>query len=256
MSEILNGVEGVICQMDDVLVHGANQEEHDRRVRATLHHLQEAGITLNIEKCQFFKTSVKFLGSIIDEQGIHADPTKTRAISEFPPPQNVKDLQRFMEMVNHLGKFVPQLAEKSEPLRQLLCKDTTWLWTDPQQRAFDQIKTTLTSAEVLACYDPSRPTIITADASLNGIRAVLLQVQDDGTCRPISYASRSLSDAEKRHTVKEKEAPARVWACEKFIEYVVGMSFVLETDQSPFKLYSTPLNCPRPHHVSSGFAFG
>ena len=116
MSEILNGLEGVICQMDDVLVHGANQEEHDRRVRATLHRLQEAGITLNIEKCQFYKTSVKFLGSIIDEQGIHADPTKTKAISEFPPPQNAKDLQRFMGMVNHLGKFVPQLAEKSEPL--------------------------------------------------------------------------------------------------------------------------------------------
>ena len=230
MSEILNGVEGVICQMDDVLVHGANQEEHDRRVRATLHRLQEAGITLNIEKCQFFKTSVKFLGSIIDEQGIHADPTKTRAISEFPPPQNVKDLQHFMGMVNHLGKFVPQLAEKSEPLRQLLCKDTTWLWTDPQQRAFDQIKTTLTSAEVLACYDPSRPTIIAADASLNGIGAVLLQVQDDGTRRPISYASRSLSDAEKRYAVIEKEALAGVWACEKFSEYVVGMSFVLQTD--------------------------
>jgi len=66
--------------MDDILVHGADQEEHDRRVRATLYCLQEAGITLNIEKCQFFKTSVKFLGSIIDEQGIHTDPMKTKAI--------------------------------------------------------------------------------------------------------------------------------------------------------------------------------
>ena len=204
MSETLKDVDGVICQMDDILVHGADQEEHDRRLRATLHCLQEAGITLNIEKCQFFKTSVKFLGTVIDEQGIHADPTKTKAISEFPPPQNVKDLQRFMGMVNHLGKFIPRLAEMSEPLRQLLCKDTTWLWTDPQQRAFEQIKTTLTSAEVLACYDPSRPTIIAADASLNGIGAVLLQVQDDGNRRPISYASRSLSDTEKRYAVIEK----------------------------------------------------
>ena len=56
MAEILKDVEGVICQMDDILVHGADQDEHDRRVRATLHCLQEAGITLNIEKCQFFKT--------------------------------------------------------------------------------------------------------------------------------------------------------------------------------------------------------
>ena len=65
MSEILKDVDGVICQMDDILVHGADQEEHDRRLRATLHCLQEAGITLNIEKCQFFKTSVKFLGTVI-----------------------------------------------------------------------------------------------------------------------------------------------------------------------------------------------
>ena len=240
MSEILIDVEGVICQMDDILVHGAGQEEHDRRPRATLHCLQEAGITLNIEKCQFFKTCVKFLGTVIDEQGIHADPTKTKALSVFPPAQNVKDLQCFMGMVNHLGKFVPRLAEMSEPLRQLLCKDTTWLWTDPQQRAFEHIKTTLTSAEVLACYDPSRPTIIAADASLNGIGAVLLQVQDDGNRRPISYASRSLSDAEKRYAVIEKEALAGVWAYEKFSEYVVGMNFVLETDHKPLQtLFNT-----------------
>ena len=128
----------------------------------------------------------------------------------------------------------------SEPLRQLLCKDTTWLRTDPQQRAFEQIKTALTPAEVLACYDPSRPTIIAADASLNGIGAVLLQVQDDGNRRPISYASRSLSDAEKRYAVIEKEALAGVWACEKFSEYVVGMNFVLETDHKPLQtLFNT-----------------
>ena len=183
---------------------------------------------------------MKFLGTIIDEQGIHADLTKTKAISEFPPPQNVKDLQRFMGMVNHLGKFIPQLAEMSEHLCQLLCKDTTWPWTDPQERAFEEIKTTLTSAEVLACYDPSRLTVIAADTSLNGIGAVLLQVQDDGNCRPISYASQSLSDAEKGYAVMEKEALAGVWACEKFSEYVVGMNFVLETDHKPLQtLFNT-----------------
>jgi len=107
VSETFKDVDGVICQMNDILVHGAVQEEHDRLLRATLHCLQEAVITLNIEKGQFFKTSVKFLGTIIDEQGIHAVPANTKAISAFPPPQNVKDLQRFMGMVNHLGKFIP-----------------------------------------------------------------------------------------------------------------------------------------------------
>jgi len=93
--------------MDDILVHGTVQEEHDRLLRATLHCLQEAIITLNIKKGQFFKTSVKFPGTIIDEQGRHADPANTKAILAFPLPQNVKDLQGFMGMGNHLGKFIP-----------------------------------------------------------------------------------------------------------------------------------------------------
>ena len=155
----------------------------------------------------------------------------------------------------HLGKFILRLAEISEPLRQLLCKDTTWLWTDPQQRAFEQIKTTLTSAEVLACYDSSRPTIIAADASLNGIGAVLLQVQDYGNHRPISYESQSLSDAEKCYAVIEKEALAGVWVCEKFSEYVVGMKFVLETDHKSFQTLFNTTELSKTPHVSSSFAF-
>lgn len=85
--------------MDDDLVPGADHEKHYRRVRAALYCLLEAGITVNIENYQFFKTSVKFLGSIIDEQEILADPMKTEAISQFPPPQTVKDLQRFRGIV-------------------------------------------------------------------------------------------------------------------------------------------------------------
>ena len=77
------------------LVSGADQEKHNRRVRAALHCLLEADITVNIENYQFFKTYVKFLGSFIDEQEILADPMKTEAISQFPLPQTVKDLQRF-----------------------------------------------------------------------------------------------------------------------------------------------------------------
>lgn len=93
------------------------------------------------------------------------------------------------------------------------------------------------SVEVLACFDPSRSTIIAADASLNGIGAALLQVHYDGNRRHVSYASRSLSDAEKRYAVIEKEG---VWGCEKFSEHVVGMNFVLETDHKPLQtLFNT-----------------
>ena len=232
MSSILEGLDGVICHMDDVLIHGQNQEEHDTRVRAVLQRLHEAGLTLN-DKCEFSQQRVKFLGHIIDETGVKVDPNKTRAIREFPAPRNVKELQRFMGMVNQVGKFIPGLADMNEPLRQLLSKDNTWNWGGEQQRSFEQIKDKLVSPEGLAHYDPGLPTIIAADASNTGMGAVLYQVQSDGKRRPVCYASRSLTETEQRYAVIEKEALATTWACEKFTDYVLGLHFQVETDHKP-----------------------
>ena len=112
---------------------------------------------------------------ITDALGIHADSNKTAAIAHFPAPTNVAELQRFMGMVNQMGKFIPRLAEINKPLRQLLCKDTAWLWEASQETAIHQVKDMLVSSEILAHYDPDRPTVIAADASSEGIGAVLLQ---------------------------------------------------------------------------------
>ena len=124
MSDILQDLDGVVCRMDDILIHGRNHVQHDARVRAVLLRLQRAGLTLNIQKCEFLQGRLKFLGHIVDAQGVHADPEKTRAIGHFPTPTTVTELQRFMGMVNQLGKFVPGLADINAPLRQLLRKDS------------------------------------------------------------------------------------------------------------------------------------
>ncbi|KAK7106117.1 hypothetical protein V1264_017410 [Littorina saxatilis] len=232
MSEILLDLDGVICHMDDILIHAADQAIHDQRVRAVLTRLQEAGLTLN-EKCEFSKTSIKFLGHIIDANGIHADPKKIEAVKNFPAPTTVTELQRFMGMVNQLAKFIPSLAETNAPLRHLLHKDAVWVWDQPQQTAFQKVKDLLISRAVLAHYDPRRETIIAADASATGIGAVLLQIQHDGSRRPVCFISRSLSDAEKNYAVIEKEALAATWACERFNDYVMGLNFTLETDHKP-----------------------
>ena len=139
MSKILEGSKGTLCQMDDVLIHGVDQSEYDGRVRAVLHRLQEAGLTLN-DKCEFSRSSNRLLAHIIDSSGLHVDPQKTTAVTQFPVPSDVAGIQRFMGMVNHLGKFIPHLADFSDPLRQLLRKDSVWVWGEPQQKAFEQIK--------------------------------------------------------------------------------------------------------------------
>ena len=232
MSNILDGLGGVICHMDDILIHGISQEEHDGRVRKVLQRLQEAGLTLN-EKCEFSRTSMRFLGHIISASGLAVDPAKTAVIRDFPAPSSVPDLQRFLGMVNQLGKFLLGLAVMTEQLRGLLRKDTVWMWEEPQQLAFENIQCQLTSSGILAHYDPKRPTIVAADASANGLGAVLLQTQDDGRRAPICYASRSLTDTEGRYAVIEKEALAATWACEKMSDYILGLDFALETDHRP-----------------------
>ena len=238
MTEVLIDIEGVICHMDDILVHAKDQPTHDKIVREVLQRLSEAGLTLN-EKCEFSKNSAKYLGHIIDENGIHPDPSKVEAIKKFPAPSSVTELQRFMGMVNQLAKYIPQLADINTPLRQLLRKDNSWIWDKPQETAFQQIKDLLTSPPVLAHYDPQKTTIVAADASNNGIGAVLSQIQEDGTRKPVYYISRSLTDTEQKYAVIEKEALATTWACERFNDYILGLQFTVETDHKPLVPFLT-----------------
>ena len=232
MTEVMEGLDGVVCHQDDVLIHAPDDATHDAILRAAMERVKKAGLTLN-EKCEFSQSQVKFLGHIIDADGIRPDPEKVAAIADFPPPSNVTELQRFFGMVNYLGKFIPGLAHKTEPLRQLLRKATAWSWDAPQQAAFQELKALLSSETVLAHYSPQYKTTVAADASNAGVGAVLMQNQPDGKRRPVAYISRSLTDSEKNYAVIEKEALAATWAVERFAEYLLGMDFTIETDHKP-----------------------
>ena len=157
MTEILTGLDGVLCLMDYILVFGQDEQEHNERLTRVLKRIQSAGVTLNPDKCEF-KKELKFLGHVVDESGIKADQDKLSAIVEMEAPTNIPELRRFMGMTNQLGKFSKNLAELRWPLRQLLSKHSTWLWGPVQDQAFTKIKTELTKPTVLTLYDPQAPT--------------------------------------------------------------------------------------------------
>ena len=120
MNRILEGLEGNLCHMDDVLIYGADKAEHNSRLTAVLERLQTAEVTLNAQKCVFNKRRIRFLGHIIDGNGIHPDPQKVAAVLQIERPKNVTDVRHFMGMANQLGKFSPNLAKLSQPLQELL----------------------------------------------------------------------------------------------------------------------------------------
>jgi len=109
-----------------------------------------------VDKCEFNKISLTFLGHTIDEKGISPDPQKTTAISKMAPPKSTTELRHFMEMVNQLGKFSPQIAELSKSMRELLSSKRAWNWRPAQEEAFIKVKAELTTHTVLALYDPQR----------------------------------------------------------------------------------------------------
>ena len=222
----------MVCLVDDILIFGATQEEHDARLLAVLQHLEKAEATLNLAKCEFHKSTIKFVGHIVSKDGICADPEKTAAVCNMEPLQSVSDLRRFMGLVNQLGKFSSRIAEISQPLRELLQKGRAWVWGPEQEKSFSEIKLELAKPTVLALYDPQADTKVSADASSFGLGAVLLQYNGQ-EWRPVAYASRTLSDMEKRYAQIEKEALATTWACEKFSTYILGRPFLVETDHKP-----------------------
>ena len=126
--------------MDDVLVFESDQEEHDKTLRAALERLESAGVTLNPKKCEFSKGSLKFLGHIINKNGISADPEKVLAITELPPPTNISELRCVMGMINQLGKFLPNRAEITRPMTVLLSPKNSWIWGPDQNAAFNKVK--------------------------------------------------------------------------------------------------------------------
>ncbi|GBM78620.1 Transposon Ty3-I Gag-Pol polyprotein [Araneus ventricosus] len=171
--ECLTGLNGVVGLMDEFVVYGETEKEHDERLYKDLQRLQDSGWTLNEEKCQFRNKSIKFLGHIISADGICPDPTKTEAIKEMSQPTNITELERFRGMVNYFRKFVPNLDDMAEPLQARLKADTTWTWGPNQEKAFERIKESLCNPPVLALYDCKKSVYLSADASSYGIGAML-----------------------------------------------------------------------------------
>ncbi|XP_065219648.1 uncharacterized protein K02A2.6-like [Planococcus citri] len=220
---------------DDLFMTGKNRKEHLDRLRKVFQVCREFGVRLNFEKCKFFEPKVTFLGYCVDKNGISKKPDKVAAILEASRPTTVTEVKSFTGMVNFYAKFCSQLASIAQPLYEATKGKTgkdAINWNSKCQVAFDAIKQEIASPNVLIHYSPKLPLVLSVDASPVGIGAVLShQVGKDE--RPIVFASRVLSAAEKNYSQLDKEALAIKWGVEKFFYYLYGRHFTLITDHQP-----------------------
>ena len=234
MDIIIEGLQGVVKSTDDFMIYGKTREILRQRTRALFQRFIEYGVTINLKKCEFEKTDMDFVGHHITKDGIRPLTAKMEAITEFPQPNNIKQLRRFMGMANQMAKFNPNLAEASAPLRDLLSTKRHWLWTAEHTQAFEAVKKVINSPETLKLYDVQRPTKLRVDGSkLNGISAILYQ-QHGETWHPVTCGSRYLTPTEKDYYPIENEMLAVTWGCRKMKMYLQGLPhFTIETDHKP-----------------------
>ncbi|XP_063951965.1 uncharacterized protein K02A2.6-like [Lytechinus pictus] len=225
-----DGLSGVRCVADDIIIWGNSDAEHDARLHCLLKRCQAVGIVLNKEKCQFRLKEISFLGHIVSNSGLKPDPSKIEAILNMTDPSCKDDIHRLRGLGNYLSRYLPKLSDVMKPLNDLTHNNSVWTWDSNHDKAFKVLKEMLVQAPVLAFYDHSKPLEIQTDASSTGVGAVMVQ---DG--RPIAYASRMLSDAESRYSVIEKEMLGLVFALEKWNQYTYGREITVFTDHKPLK---------------------
>ena len=244
---VLRGCAGVANIADDLIVHGKDVVDHDRCLFAVLDRLSKVGLTVNREKCQFRSSKLTFFGHELTSDGINPSEEKVAAIRDARPPKDATEVRSsFMGLVQYSAKFMPDVASVAKPIQELTRQGVAFNWGEEQQMAFQELKRLISRSETLAYFRTDCRTRIVADASPVGLGAVLTQ-QHGETWRVVSYASRSLTDVERRYSQTEKEALALVGACERFNMYVAGLSFELETDHKPLeRIYSrTSKPCAR-----------
>lgn len=226
--------ERIFVYCDDVILTSNTFAEHIELLKEVHEQLSNANLTVNFRKCQFLRKSLKYLGYVVDSQGLRTSSEKIRSIVEYPQPKNATEIRRFVGLCSWFRRFISHFSALIKPLNELLKgrqKRQSISWNDQAEKSFREIKQRLISAPILAAPDFSLEFMIHADASCQGLGAMLTQVHD-GSEVVIAYASKGLSRAERNYSVTELEIYAVVFACETFKGYIQGVHFKVITDHA------------------------
>jgi hypothetical protein len=229
IEKVFADIEPISPYFDDILVATPNTQEHCIHLRKMLEAARKGNLKLNSDKMSVAVDKVRYLGHMLTENGIQADPQKLHAITNYPTPESREDLMRFLGMATYLLKFVPNFSQKTACLRQLLKKGIEFVWDSNAQKCFNELKQVFVQPPVLKYFARELPIVLSVDASSHGLGAVLLQNE-----MPVAFASVSLNETQsKTYSQIEKELLAITFALEKFHYYVYGRSVEVQTDHKP-----------------------
>ena len=247
----------LLLYLDNICIFAPTIDKMLDRIELVFDRLKQFNLKIKPKKCQFFDTSILFLGHILSAKGISANPEKVEKVRTWPVPRNIREVQSFLGLASYYRRFIDKFAEKARCLHELVGptsnkhrkarakKEATTVtqmeprifeWTTKHQEAFDALKEALSTAPVLGYPDFSREFILEIDASLKGLGAVLSQQGKDGQIRVIAYASHSLHPSERsmhNYSSAKLELLALKWAVTEKFRDLLGSRFQVYTDNNP-----------------------
>lgn len=223
---------GVLIYLDDIVVYSNTEEEHLKRLRELLEKLQQANLKIKLAKSKFAQSEIKFLGYKINETGLTVDPDRKKAIQNLPTPTNKDQLRSFLGALNYFRNFMAYYARIAEPLYMLLRKNVEFKWTDQQESALRTLKAKLLEPPILIYPNYTKQFYLCTDACDTGVGTVLLQEKND-KLHPISYASKTLSETERRYSTTKKEALALLFGLKQYRFILLGYPVTVFTDHQP-----------------------
>jgi hypothetical protein len=224
----------VVVFIDDILIYSKNEEEHAQHLRIVLTRLREHQLYAKFSKCAFWLEEIQFLGHVLSAKGIAVDPSKVKDILEWKPPTTVHQVRSFLGLAGYYRRFIPDFSKLVKPITSLLKNDVKFNWSSKCNEAFEQLKTLLTTAPVLAQPDITKPFDVYCDASGSGLGCVLMQ---EG--RVIAYASRQLRRHEEHYPTHDLELAAVVHALKIWRHYLLGNVCHIYTDHKSLKYIFT-----------------
>nr|XP_018905063.1 PREDICTED: uncharacterized protein K02A2.6-like [Bemisia tabaci] len=227
-NEIFGGIENVLICIDDILIYDTSKEKAKQTLLKILKTAREHDIRFNVKKFQYMVERVHYWGQVFSNGTVQPDDESVQAILDYDMPSSKKDLQRFLGMINYLRAYIPNVAEITAPLRELLKKEVIFTWLNVHSETVNKLKQIIINHPVLQTFDPDKQIVIQADASKNGTGCVLMQQG-----KPVSYASKALSSTEIRYSQIEKEFLSVLYACKRFHSFIYGQKIIVHTDHKP-----------------------
>lgn len=229
MQEIFDDIKGVKVFIDDIIIASKDEIDHIAKLKLVFERAKKFNLKFNKDKCKFGLNEVTYMGVKITANGLKPDDSKVDALKNMPRPQDVTGVQRFLGVLTYLGRFIPNLSEKTAPLRELIKKDRIFEWGESQEKAYVKLKNILCQKPCLKFFDINKPVTISVDSSKGGMGAVLLQ---EGF--PCAHASRALTETQTRYSQIEKELLGVWFGVTHYSQFVLfSKRFTVETDHKP-----------------------